>query len=269
MFNNAMFRRLPLGLGLVGMLAVGMQGCASPGSLGEEGEVSFPDLDSSYLDTGDFIAPEAIHRISEGQSKEQVRRLLGDPHFNEGFFAVREWDYAFNFYTGEGNEYITCQYKLLFDRDMRMSETHWHRPECADFIFPVEVDASDADERAHEVTLSSDILFAFDSSELRLEGRRGLNELVSILARDFVSPSLLIEGHTDRLGEVTYNQVLSERRAAAVKAYLVAQGVPASTINSRGHGERDPIVTCPGQSATPLLKQCLQPNRRVEIEINE
>ncbi|MBD3898070.1 OmpA family protein [Halomonas sp. ML-15] len=235
----------------------------------EESEVHFPDLDSSYLDTGDFINPEAIHRISEGQSKDQVRLLLGDPHFSEGFFAVREWDYAFNFYTGEGTDYITCQYKLFFDQSMRVKETHWQRPECASLIFPVEVDAPDVGERVHDVTLSSDILFAFDSSDLSLEGRRGLDELANTLAHDFSNPGIVIEGHTDRLGEVAYNQALSERRAAAVKAYLIAQGVPEVAIASRGRGERDPVAECPGLSTTPELKQCLQPNRRVEINITE
>ena len=72
------------------------------------GEAQFPALSSSYLKTGDFIGTDHVRRITPGLNKDQVRLELGNPHFSEGIFGVREWDYAFNFYTGKANnDYVT------------------------------------------------------------------------------------------------------------------------------------------------------------------
>lgn len=251
-----------------------LAGCASPPNndrteLREAGD-GFPALDSNWYDGGRFVEPENILRISEGQTKDQVRQLIGNPHFSEGFFGVREWNYVFNLYTGEsGGDYITCQYQVHFDDDMALDNTRWRDVQCPALLVPIEVEAIEADEVRHDVTLSADLLFAFDSAQLTLEGRRGLDNLVHILQHDFSRPDILIRGYTDRLGSAEYNQTLSEQRAAAVKAQLVSQGVPAETVRTVGMGARDAVVECPGTRATPALTQCLQPNRRVAVEIVE
>jgi outer membrane protein OmpA-like peptidoglycan-associated protein len=53
---------------------------------------------------------------------------------------------------------------------------------------------------------------------------------------------IVVAGYTDNVGKDAYNQKLSERRAASVKAYLVKSGVPKSQLTSKGYGEADPIV---------------------------
>jgi len=73
-------------------------------------------------------------------------------------------------------------------------------------------------------------------------------------------------GHADRLGSETYNQKLSERRADAVRDYLVAKGVPREKIETLGVGEKQPVVQC-DQKALKALIECLQPNRRVEVQV--
>jgi len=75
-----------------------------------------------------------------------------------------------------------------------------------------------------------------------------------------------IDGHTDRLGSQQYNQKLSERRANAVKVYLVKKGVDASKIETFGYGKTMPIKSCPDGKDRQALIACLDPNRRVEIE---
>jgi len=102
-------------------------------------EVNFPALDSSYLKTGDFVGPDHVKRITPGLNKDQVRLELGNPHFSEGIFNVREWDYIFNFYTGKGNEYLTCQFKVKFDANNRATSTHWKNPECEGYVNPPQV----------------------------------------------------------------------------------------------------------------------------------
>jgi OOP family OmpA-OmpF porin len=83
---------------------------------------------------------------------------------------------------------------------------------------------------------------------------------------------ILAVGHTDRIGSDAYNQKLSEKRAAAVKTYLVGKGVEANRVYTEGKGEKQPVTTdkCNNLEATgknKKLVECLQPDRRVEIEV--
>ena len=80
-----------------------------------------------------------------------------------------------------------------------------------------------------------------------------------------------VEGHTDRLGTTAYNERLSTRRADAVKTYLVGSGrIDAAKVAAVGKGESMPVTKpddCKGKSPTPKLIACLQPDRRVDIEV--
>jgi OmpA-OmpF porin, OOP family len=79
---------------------------------------------------------------------------------------------------------------------------------------------------------------------------------------------VLVNGHTDRLGSQQYNQRLSEKRAEAVKAYLVSKGVPADKIQATGYGKTSPVkFGCDDKLKRKQLIQCLAPNRRVVIEV--
>ncbi|HUX25666.1 MAG TPA: OmpA family protein [Burkholderiales bacterium] len=119
-----------------------------------------------------------------------------------------------------------------------------------------------------KVKLSAETLFAFDKSTLRSEGKEKLDDLVSKLQAINVETIIDI-GYTDRIGSKTYNLKLSQRRAEAVKAYLVSKGIPANRILAEGKGKADP-VTKPGECKGPIsrkLIKCLQPDRRVEIDV--
>lgn len=123
---------------------------------------------------------------------------------------------------------------------------------------------------SRKVTLKADTLFDFDKSLLRPEGRRVLDDLIEkIKMIDIDSIIDLGLGHADRFGSDAYNRKLSTRRAESVKAYLVSKGVPANRIFADGKGETQP-VTKPGECKGPAIRKviaCLQPDRRVEIEV--
>ena len=78
---------------------------------------------------------------------------------------------------------------------------------------------------------------------------------------------IIVNGHADRLGSPQYNQALSEKRAEAVRAYLVSRGVDASGIETLGFGKTLPVKSCPDQKDRKSLIECLGPNRRVVVEV--
>lgn len=120
-------------------------------------------------------------------------------------------------------------------------------------------------------TLSADALFDFDKSSLRPEGLKKLDDLADAL-RGKQHDTIVATGHTDRVGSVRYNQRLSERRAETVKKYLQSQGLDVSRINAIGKGKTQPVTKpadCTGPKMTrTAIRACMQPDRRVEIEVS-
>ena len=112
---------------------------------------------------------------------------------------------------------------------------------------------------AAKVVFNADTFFDFDKSTLKPEGRQLLQQ-VAQQVRTIDLETIIAVGHTDSIGTEQYNQKLSERRAASVKAYLVSLGIDPNRIYTEGKGELQPI-------ASNKTKEGRAQNRRVEIEI--
>ena len=120
--------------------------------------------------------------------------------------------------------------------------------------------------QVQKITLDSKALFDFDKAVLKPAGKEAIDsQVVGKLAAVTKLEVVLVTGHTDRLGTDAYNQKLSERRADAVRDYLVSKGIPKDKIETIGMGEKQPVVQCDQKNMTALI-ECLQPNRRVEIQ---
>ena len=108
----------------------------------------------------------------------------------------------------------------------------------------------------------SDSFFDSDSSTLRPEGRERLRKIASTILATPGTWALSVEGHTDSVGNDSYNQTFSERRAETVRSYLVASGVSSDTVTAKGFGVSRPI-------APNDTNENRQRNRRVEIIIED
>ncbi len=123
---------------------------------------------------------------------------------------------------------------------------------------------------AETATLKADALFSFDKFSPQNISPAGIQQLNDMAARlnDVYQKvgSIRVIGHTDRLGSDKYNQVLSERRAKTVADYLKNKGVNANFV-VEGRGKTQPVQQCDDNLRGRALRDCLQPNRRVEIQV--
>jgi len=120
-----------------------------------------------------------------------------------------------------------------------------------------------------KITLATKALFDFDKAVLKPEGKRSIDvEVIDKLPTVSKIELVLVTGHTDRIGTQAYNQRLSERRANAVRDYLVSRGVARDKIETLGMGKTQPVpgVVCNQKNMKELIA-CLAPNRRVEVEV--
>ena len=121
---------------------------------------------------------------------------------------------------------------------------------------------------AQKVTLAADALFDFNKADLSAEGKGKLDKLAADI-KGIKLEVIIAVGHADRFGTDAYNQKLSEKRAEAVKAYLVGKGVEPNRIYTEGKGKKQPVTKadqCKGPKSKKVV-DCLQPDRRVEIEV--
>ena len=118
------------------------------------------------------------------------------------------------------------------------------------------------------INLASTGFFEFNKATLTNEAKSTLDKEVVAKLKDFGQIRYInVNGHADRLGSALYNQKLSERRAEAVRAYLVSKGANASQVETLGFGKTLPVKSCPDQKERAQLISCLAPNRRVVVEI--
>lgn len=115
-------------------------------------------------------------------------------------------------------------------------------------------------ERGLVITLG-DVLFDLNKAELKSGSERNVRRIAEFL-QEYPERKALIEGFTDSTGSESYNQELSERRAEAVRRFLIANGVSSNRVSARGYGESNPVAS----NETAATRQL---NRRVEIIISE
>jgi OmpA-OmpF porin, OOP family len=243
--------------------------------------IEFPSANKAWRDEGIFPKLESLGLMQTGLTKTEVYQHFGKPHFAEGFFGVKEWNYLMKFNTPQGIQ--VCQYQIHFS-DAKFASSYWDKPECMVWasIAPV-TQIKEVEKIVHiqtpaplpslapsskKITLNADALFAFGKSTRSDITSTGLLQIQGLAAEILKAQSatVYVVGHTDRIGSDSDNLLLSQARAHTVRQVLVEGGVPSNTIRAMGAASTQPIKSCLGQ-VSPETIACLQPNRRVEVEV--
>ncbi|MDG6235548.1 OmpA family protein [Glaesserella parasuis] len=242
--------------GVLSAIAITITACGSLSKVSDEGTTEkpvFPKIPESKFNHdgsqfGSWPNWENVRQIEKGMNKDQLYNLIGRPHFSEGLYEVHEWDYAFNY--REKGVHKICQFKILFDKNMNAQSFFWYPNGC---------------NGNSSFNLVGDFLFDFDKDTLTTKGREVVDDVAEQLKSSGAEKVKLV-GYADRLGSEEYNLDLSQRRANMVKARLVEQGIKVP-IEAVGYGKANQVKACDGESGQ-ALRDCLRPNRRVEITAN-
>lgn len=122
-----------------------------------------------------------------------------------------------------------------------------------------------------ELSFSSDALFDLDKSklsEMKPQGRQRVEQFAKLLRNEYSEPpKLVVTGYTDHIGPPQAQEKLALNRAEAVAEILKQSGIRQELITVQSKGSAEPVVNCPVISATPELIRCLQPNRRIKVQV--
>ncbi|MGD0710867.1 MAG: OmpA family protein [Bacteroidales bacterium] len=187
---------------------------------------------------------EAKFELIDLKTAKTVIESTSDPATGEFFVCIpTEMDYALN---------VSKDGYLFYSENFTLSGVHSKTD-------PVIKDIPLQPVKVGEIVVLKNIFFNTDKYGLKPESTAELEKLIDLLRKN---PSMKIEisGHTDNVGEMNYNQVLSENRAKAVYAYLISHGIVKERLTYKGYGQTKPIDT----NATDSGKAN---NRRTEFKV--
>jgi outer membrane protein OmpA-like peptidoglycan-associated protein len=211
-------------------------------------------LESSQGNIPAAVDAFSLDRLTIGMTEQDVVAALGAP-------AARNerglWQYVVRDAQGP---YAAS---LWFNAENRLWMGASDRAPLSSLYGAIVAVAQVVAEPRKRITLSASEVFVFNSDVLR-KPQPKLDAIA--LALRGRNETIVVNGYTDRLGSDVYNKALSQRRADAVRAHLVRQGLSAAQVRAVGKGTADAVVACQDTKKRAALIKCLAPNRRVEIE---
>lgn len=260
------------------VMSIALSACSAPRLAPDAQGVSFPVRETSYRSDGIVVSRDTLQLLRPGLSKDQLRQLIGNPHFSEGLVGVRDWNYILKLPTREGS-LIDCQLQLRFDDASKLRSTHWQTQACATAGEPMVALAAPAPAVAGAESLKDaqaaawseeGLLFPFGRSavsDLDAADRARLKALVAKAAgqADAVQ-RIVVTGHADRIGSGQRKQWRSLDRAHAVAEAFLARGIAPGVIEVVGRSDTAPLSACP-QPPPAGLRACLAPDRRVSVTV--
>ncbi len=136
-------------------------------------------------------------------------------------------------------------------------------PQPVAVVIPAKTSTTTLDKEARSV------YFEFNKSNLTADATSKLDTLTTAIKADTQFKDARIVGYADRIGSTSYNEKLSQKRAIAVRDYLSSHGViTLPNTETRWLGDTQPTTNCPAMKSKAKLIECLQKDRRVEVEID-
>ncbi|WP_157832271.1 OmpA family protein [Pseudomonas sp. 09C 129] len=174
--------------------------------------------------------------------------------------------YAFSYH--ENGRHMTCQAPVTLDAQQQpIPQKRWVM-RCSH----PSAQATPQQVITRELSFSSDALFDLDKSklnEMKPQGRQRVEQLAKSLRNEYSEqPKLIVTGYTDRIGSPQAQEKLALNLAKAVAEILRQSGIRQELITVQSKGSTESVVNCPGiNTTTPELIRCLQPNRRIKVQV--
>ena len=242
---------------------------AAPGIIAENVKLG-PELEQSLklpAGTGSDRIYEALIKLTDGKPLD-VRRSTDDEV--AGYGSVPGLNPALPSYTLQaGEQRFLVQYDLQANAIPFVGQYGIRPLAVRPATQQVAARSGEFDPKKPSiVTLVWSEAFDFNRAQLSAEVRAKIDKDVLPKLKDFAEIRYInVNGHSDLLGPSAYNQELSEKRAGAVRDYLVSNGASAAKVEVYGYGKTLPIKSCREEKGRRALIECLTPNRRVQIEI--
>jgi len=166
-----------------------------------------------------------------------------------------------------GDLKIIVQYNLQRDNIHFLAEYRRPAPDAPKPVDVARVESPSSTGATGTVVNLAPILFDFNKATIGSQAKAKLESEGFPKLMERSEARYVISGHADVIGAAEYNQALSEKRAEAVRSYVVSNGVDASKIQIVAFGETMPVKTCAVVKDRREQIACLAPNRRVTVEI--
>ena len=208
------------------------------------------------VDTARALAETSFSEQERTALNEQAEKARLDSRTREADVAKTDALVA----RAESAEQKVAANSARSDADAAQVAANASQLQAAELQRQIEVLQARPTDRGLVLTLG-DTLFATGKSEIKSGATANLDRLTTFM-NEYPKRTATIEGYTDSMGSDEMNQSLSERRADAVKRYLIDQGVGSARLTSTGRGESSPVAD--NESAAGR-----QQNRRVEVVISQ
>ncbi len=230
-----------------------------------EAQNALNKAEQSFLDNGDtpttkdlaYVAQrkaELAEILAQGEQANQNAQLTSAEIEKRRDAELARTKGALN----AQNQTIQLQGKELEQEKARREEAEKRASQAAADL--ARIASVKQETRGMVITLSGEVLFKSNENSLLPGAQAKLSQVADALTKTDPDSKIVVQGHTDSQGQAAYNNTLSEKRAGAVRDYLVSHGIAADRITSQGFGPSQPIAD--NNSAEGRAN-----NRRVEIVV--